>query len=53
MASPGVWVMLLAIMALLVGLCVWGIFGRVDKVSVQADGTTASESVAPMVFVTN
>ncbi|MBR1383322.1 MAG: hypothetical protein IJ555_05855 [Ruminococcus sp.] len=29
-ASPSVWLVLIAIILLLVGVCVWGIFGRLD-----------------------
>lgn len=29
-ASPGVWLILVAVIALLVGLLIWGIFGRID-----------------------
>ena len=29
-ASPGVWLVLMAIVALLVGVCVWGVLGRLD-----------------------
>ena len=31
-AKPGVWLLLGAIVVLLLGLCVWGIFGRLDTV---------------------
>ncbi len=29
-SNPGVWMVLVAIILLLVGVCVWGIFGRLD-----------------------
>lgn len=29
-ANPGVWMLLIGILLVLVGVCVWGIFGRVD-----------------------
>lgn len=52
-ANPGIWLTLLAIMVLLLGLCVWGVFGQVDKVTVDSEGAAVTESVAPMTFVTN
>ena len=30
--NPGVWMALVAVILLLIGICVWGIFGRVDTV---------------------
>lgn len=35
-SNPGVWLLLAAIIALLLGFCIWGIFGQVRTV-VQAD----------------
>ncbi len=33
-SNPGIWILLVAVSALLIGACVWGIFGRLDtKVS--------------------
>lgn len=29
-ANPGVWLALAAVLALLVGACIWGVFGRLD-----------------------
>ena len=29
-SNPGVWMILAAVIALLIGVCVWGIFGRLD-----------------------
>ena len=29
-SNPGVWILLTAIIVLLAGVCVWGIFGRID-----------------------
>lgn len=29
-SNPGVWMILIAIVALLIGACVWGVFGRLD-----------------------
>ena len=31
-ASPGVWLVLAALIILLAGICVWGVFGRLDTV---------------------
>ena len=28
--NPGVWILLIAIIVLLLGVCVWGIFGRIE-----------------------
>ena len=47
--SPSVWIVLTAIVVLLVGMIVWGIFGKVKKQNVN--GTT--ENVHPIVYVTN
>lgn len=52
-ANPGVWVILFAIMSLLLGLCVWAVFGRVDKVEPGTDGSLQTQTVAPVTFVTN
>lgn len=38
--NPGVWLVLAAVIALLIGACVWGMFGRLDTtISVQAEVT--------------
>ena len=38
--NPGVWLVLAAVVALLIGACVWGIFGRLDTtISVPAEVT--------------
>ena len=40
-ANPGVWTLLAAVIALLIGVCVWGVFGRLDTVAdtaVVSDG---------------
>lgn len=42
--NPGVWMLLVSVVALLVGVCVWGIFGHVDStapVAVRVDGGSA------------
>ena len=30
LTNPGVWIILIAIIILLFGICIWGIFGRID-----------------------
>ncbi len=47
--KPSVWITLIAIILLLAGVIVWGIFGRVEIHN--QDGTT--EMVAPITFITN
>ena len=40
-ANPGVWTLLAAVIALLIGVCVWGVFGRLDTfadTAVVSDG---------------
>lgn len=43
-SNPGIWVILIAVTVLLVGICVWGVMGRLDTVlttvAVVSDGTT-------------
>lgn len=43
-SNPGVWMILAAIVILLVGVCVWGVLGRLDTTlsvaAVSADGKT-------------
>ena len=41
-ASPSVWVILIGIIILLIGICVWGVMGRLDtkvNVGVKCDGS--------------
>lgn len=33
-SNPGVWILLISIIVLLVGACVWGIFGHIDSTAV-------------------
>ena len=47
--TPSVWITLAAIVLLLIGALIWGIFGEVEKHN--ADGT--SEIVAPISFIIN
>ena len=30
LTNPGVWVILIAIIVLLIGICMWGVFGKID-----------------------
>ena len=48
-STPSVWLLLTAIVILLVGGIVWGVFGEVEMHNV--DGTT--ETVAPITFIMN
>lgn len=32
-SNPGVWILLLSIVVLLIGACVWGFFGHIDSVT--------------------
>ena len=37
LSNPGVWILLIAIVVLLIGVCVWGYFGKIDtKISTVA-----------------
>ena len=47
--TPSVWITLIAIVLLLIGAIVWGIFGEVEIH--KDDGTT--ETVAPITFILN
>ena len=51
-ASPGVWLCLIAIILVLLGFAAWGTLGSVDKIE-QENGEQVSISVAPCSFVTN
>ena len=47
--KPSVWLVLIAVILLLIGMLIWGIFGSVTVTN--ADGTT--ESVHPISFIVN
>ena len=47
--TPSVWIVLIAIVLLLAGAVVWGIFGEIEIHN--EDGTT--ETVAPITFIMN
>ncbi|MGN0692871.1 MAG: hypothetical protein ACI4K7_11030 [Oscillospiraceae bacterium] len=48
-ANPGVWLLLGAIVVLLAGICVWGVFGRLDTV---VRGAAVSENGTLVCYVT-
>ena len=43
--SPGVWLVLAAIIVLLIGVCIWGVFGRIEATTPAAVVTENGESV--------
>lgn len=48
-ANPSVWIVLAAVILLLVGACIWGVFGQIEStvpVTVTVAGGTATGSVA-------
>ncbi len=47
--TPSVWIVLIAIVALLVGMLVWSIFGRVE--AHNEDGS--AQEIAPITYVMN
>lgn len=49
--NPGIWTVLLALAVLLAGLLVWGFLGSVDVKTVEADGTTITQSVRPVDYL--
>lgn len=48
-ASPGVWLLLGTIVILLIGICVWGVFGKLDTV---VKGVAVSENDTIVCYVT-
>ena len=48
-STPAVWVLLAAIILLLAGTCVWGIFGRLDT---TVQGAVRSDSTALTAYFT-
>ena len=42
--SPGVWMILSAVILLLVGVCIWGVFGRIEATTQAAVVTENGES---------
>lgn len=47
-ANPGVWLILAAVIALLAGACIWGIFGNIET-TVKATAVSENGSVVCMV----
>ena len=43
--NPGVWMIMCAVILLLVGICVWGVFGRLDTTVTVAAATEENRSV--------
>ncbi len=52
-STPGVWIVLVAILLVMGGLIFWGIFGRVTQVAVNGSGEVVSEEIAPITYVIN
>lgn len=47
-ANPGVWLLLISVIVLLAGACVWGIYGRIDS---TVDADIHVESGSPVCYV--
>ncbi len=47
--SPGIWLVLIAVVVLLAGVLVWGVFGRLQI----HDKAGALKEIAPITLVTN
>ena len=43
--SPGVWLLLGTVIAVLIGICIWGVFGRIQATAPTAIVTANGESV--------
>ena len=43
--SPGVWLVLASVIVLLIGVCIWGIFGRIDSTVPAAIITENDQSI--------
>ena len=53
-SNPAMWLLLAAIIALLLGACVWGIFGKLEtkvEVAVQADENGAITCYVPAAVI--
>lgn len=48
LSNPGVWIILLAIVVLLVGFCIWGYFGKIDS---KINTTVVSNNSYSYLFV--
>ncbi len=52
-ANPGMWIIMLAIISLLLGICVWGVFGRIEIMTINTEGTYEMIKEAPKNFIMN
>ena len=43
--SPGVWLVLITVIVLLIGVCIWGVFGRIEATTTAAVVTESGESI--------
>ena len=43
--SPGVWIVLAAVIVFLIGVCIWGIFGHIESTTKAAVVSTKEETV--------
>ncbi|SEP90341.1 hypothetical protein SAMN02910289_00844 [Lachnospiraceae bacterium RM5] len=48
LSNPGVWILLLAIVVLLVGVCIWGYFGKIDT---KIKTVVISDNYTPYLYV--
>lgn len=51
-ANPGVWIILLALICLLGGICAWGVFGKIDIMVDHGNGYV-TETTSPSTFLVN
>ena len=51
--TPGMWLLVAAILILLAAIIIWGFAGRVEIENVDKDGQATTEYVAPASFVTD
>ncbi len=51
--TPGMWLLVAAMILLLVGFIIWGFAARLEVRETTPDGKVTTESVAPASFLTN
>ena len=51
--TPGMWLLAAAVFVLLAALVIWGFAGKVEVRTVDENGQTATEYIAPASFVTD